>query len=80
MFETVIHSPILGRRFSAASSVSRCACWPIGMLAKPTNGVVVGSGASGSWAVKELTAGDLKVVLFEADRNVDIAHDFFTDT
>jgi choline dehydrogenase-like flavoprotein len=50
------------------------------MLAKPTNGVVVGSGASGSWAVKELTAGDLKVVLFEADRNVDIAHDFLTDT
>jgi hypothetical protein len=35
---------------------------------------------SGSWAVKELTAGDLKVVLFEADRNVDIAHDFLTDT
>jgi choline dehydrogenase-like flavoprotein len=46
------------------------------MLAKPTNDViVVGSGASGSWAVRELTEGGLKVVLFEAGRNLDIAHD-----
>ena len=28
--------------------------------------IVVGSGASGSWAVKELTEGGLKVVLLEA--------------
>jgi choline dehydrogenase-like flavoprotein len=50
------------------------------MLAKPTNDViVVGSGASGSWAVKELTEGGLKVVLFEAGRNLDIAHDFPAD-
>jgi len=38
--------------------------------------IVVGSGASGSWAVKELTEGGLKVVLLEAGRNLDIAHDF----
>jgi choline dehydrogenase-like flavoprotein len=30
--------------------------------------IVVGSGASGSWAAKELTEGGLKVVLFEAGR------------
>ena len=38
--------------------------------------IVVGSGAAGSWAVKELTEGGLKVVLLEAGRNLDIAHDF----
>jgi choline dehydrogenase-like flavoprotein len=38
--------------------------------------IVVGSGASGSWAAKELTEGGLKVVLLEAGRNLDIAHDF----
>ncbi len=32
----------------------------------PTAWYVVGSGASGSWAVKELTEGGLKVVLFES--------------
>jgi choline dehydrogenase-like flavoprotein len=40
---------------------------------------VVGSGASDSWAVKEMTEGGLKVVLFEADRNLDIAHEFPAD-
>jgi len=35
--------------------------------------------ASGSWAVKELTGGGLKIVLFEAGRNLDIAHDFPAD-
>lgn len=38
--------------------------------------VVVGSGAAGSWAVKELTEGGLHVVLLEAGRDLDIAHDF----
>lgn len=41
--------------------------------------IVVGSGASGSWAVKELTEGGLKVVLLEAGRNLDIARDFPAD-
>ena len=41
--------------------------------------IVVGSGAAGSWAVKELTEGGLKVVLLEAGRNLDIAHDFPAD-
>ena len=50
------------------------------MLAKSTNHViVVGSGASGSWAVKELTEGGLKDVLLEAGRNLDIARDFPAD-
>jgi choline dehydrogenase-like flavoprotein len=38
--------------------------------------VVVGSGACGSWAAKELTEGGLKVVLLEAGRNLDVARDF----
>jgi choline dehydrogenase-like flavoprotein len=38
--------------------------------------IVVGSGACGSWAVKELTEGGLTVVLLEAGRDLDIAHDF----
>ncbi len=41
--------------------------------------IVVGSGATGSWAAKELTEGGLKVVLLEAGRNLDIAHDFPAD-
>jgi len=41
--------------------------------------IVVGSGASGSWAVKELTEGGLKVVLLEAGGNLDIARDFPAD-
>ena len=41
--------------------------------------IVVGSGASGSWAAKELTEGGLNVVLLEAGRNLDIAHDFPAD-
>jgi choline dehydrogenase-like flavoprotein len=41
--------------------------------------IVVGSGASGSWAAKELTEGGLKVVLLEAGRNLDIARDFPAD-
>jgi choline dehydrogenase-like flavoprotein len=38
--------------------------------------IVVGSGAAGSWAAKELTEGSLKVLLLEAGRNLDIPHDF----
>jgi choline dehydrogenase-like flavoprotein len=41
--------------------------------------IVVGSGAAGSWAVKELTEGGLKVVLLEAGRNLDLARDFPPD-
>lgn len=41
--------------------------------------IVVGSGASGSWAAKELTEGGLRVVLLEAGRNLDFAHDFPAD-
>jgi choline dehydrogenase-like flavoprotein len=41
--------------------------------------IVVGSGACGSWAVKELTEGGLKVVLLEAGSNLDIARDFPAD-
>ena len=42
--------------------------------------IVVGSGASGSWAAKELTEGGLNVVLLEAGRDLDVAHDFPADT
>ncbi|MEE2854718.1 MAG: GMC family oxidoreductase [Actinomycetota bacterium] len=41
--------------------------------------IVVGSGASGSWAAKELTEGGLNVVLLEAGRNLDIDGDFPAD-
>jgi choline dehydrogenase-like flavoprotein len=41
--------------------------------------VVVGSGASGSWAAKELTEGGLRVLLLEAGRNADVADDFPAD-
>ena len=41
--------------------------------------IVVGSGAAGSWAVKELTEGGLNVVLLEAGRNLDLARDFPAD-
>ena len=41
--------------------------------------IVVGSGASGAWAAKELTEGGLKVVLLEAGRDLDIVHDFPAD-
>ena len=41
--------------------------------------IVVGSGAAGSWAVKELTEGGLKVVLLEAGRDPDLARDFPAD-
>ena len=41
--------------------------------------IVVGSGACGSWAAKELTEGGLNVVLLEAGRNLDIARDFPAD-
>ena len=41
--------------------------------------IVVGSGAAGSWAAKELTEGGLNVVLLEAGRDLDIAHDFPAD-
>lgn len=38
--------------------------------------IVVGSGAAGSWAAKELTEGGLQVVLLEAGRTLDIERDF----
>ena len=41
--------------------------------------IVVGSGASGSWAVKELTEGGLNVVLLEAGKDLDVARDFPAD-
>jgi choline dehydrogenase-like flavoprotein len=41
--------------------------------------IVVGSGASGSWAAKELTEGGLDVVLLEAGRYLDIDRDFPAD-
>jgi len=41
--------------------------------------IVVGSGAAGSWAVKDLTEGGLNVLLLEAGRNIDIARDFPSD-
>lgn len=41
--------------------------------------IVVGSGAAGSWAVKELTEGGLNTVLLEAGRNLDIPQDFPSD-
>lgn len=41
--------------------------------------IVVGSGAAGSWAAKELTEGGLKVVLLEAGRALDLARDFPDD-
>ena len=41
--------------------------------------IVVGSGAAGSWAAKELTEGDLNVVLLEAGRNLDVVDDFPAD-
>lgn len=41
--------------------------------------IVVGSGASGSWAAKELTEGGMRVVLLEAGRNPDIDDDLPID-
>jgi choline dehydrogenase-like flavoprotein len=38
--------------------------------------IVVGSGAAGSWAAKELTEGGLDVVLLEAGRDLDARRDF----
>lgn len=52
---------------------------PAGTSTPTYDAIVVGSGAAGSWAVKELTQGGLKVVLLEAGRNLDIAHDFPAD-
>ena len=44
---------------------------------EPTfDAIVVGSGAAGSWAAKELTEGGLNTVLLEAGRNLDIATTF----
>ena len=40
--------------------------------------IVVGSGAAGSWAAKELTEGGLAVVLLEAGRALDTERDFPT--
>jgi hypothetical protein len=34
---------------------------------------------SGSWAVKELTEGGLKIVVSDAGKNLDIARDFAAD-
>ncbi|AKS32321.1 GMC oxidoreductase [Mycolicibacterium goodii] len=41
--------------------------------------IVVGSGAAGSWAAKELTEGGLRVLLLEAGRAVDPVSDFPVD-
>lgn len=38
--------------------------------------IVVGSGASGGWAAKELTEGGMRVLLLEAGRNIDPVADF----
>lgn len=47
---------------------------------EPTyDAIVVGSGASGSWAAKELTEGGLNVLLLEAGKDLDIADDFPAD-
>jgi choline dehydrogenase-like flavoprotein len=45
----------------------------------PYDAIVVGSGAAGSWAAKELTEGGLQVVLLEAGRNLDLPRDFPAD-
>jgi choline dehydrogenase-like flavoprotein len=47
---------------------------------EPTyDAIVVGSGASGSWAAKELTEGGLNVVLLEAGKDLDIVRDVPAD-
>jgi choline dehydrogenase-like flavoprotein len=38
--------------------------------------IVIGSGAAGSWAAKELTEGGLEVVLLEAGPALDAQRDF----
>jgi choline dehydrogenase-like flavoprotein len=52
---------------------------PTGRSESTYEAIVVGSGAAGSWAVKELTEGGLKVVLLEAGRKLDIADEFPAD-
>ena len=75
------------------TSEQRRACVARGLLAiqtralgarmsstEPTyDAIVVGSGAAGSWAAKELTEGGLQVVLLEAGRNLDLSRDFPAD-
>lgn len=47
---------------------------------EPTfDAIVVGSGAAGCWAAKELTEGGLDVALLEAGRNLDLSRDFPLD-
>jgi choline dehydrogenase-like flavoprotein len=41
--------------------------------------IVVGSGATGSWATKELTESGFKVVVLDAGRELDAVHDFPAD-
>jgi choline dehydrogenase-like flavoprotein len=41
--------------------------------------IVVGSGAAGSWAVKDLTQAGLEVLLLEAGRKLDLVRDFPPD-
>lgn len=45
-------------------------------LGTACDAVVVGSGAAGSWAAKELTEAGLQVVLLEAGRDLDLPTDF----
>jgi choline dehydrogenase-like flavoprotein len=47
-----------------------------GCTKRTYDAVVVGSGAAGSWAAKELTEAGLQVVLLEAGRHLDVARDF----
>src|SRR5258708_18968740 len=78
------YAPIAGRCSSSSSPCSACGWLRKASAQMPRSettydAIVVGSGASGSWAVKELTEGGLKVLLLEAGRNLDIARDFPAD-
>ena len=53
----VVHSPHL-----ATAGLGRCGT----AMAAPYDAIVVGSGATGGWAAKELTEAGLSVALLEA--------------